>query len=74
MLISVSDTGVGIPPQKAEKIFDAARQRHRLEVSRSIIESHDGQLWATPNDGRGATFHFTLPLPPDAAKVPSAET
>jgi signal transduction histidine kinase len=34
-----------------------------LAISRSIIEAHGGRLWATPNDGPGATFQFTLPLP-----------
>lgn len=68
LLISVSDTGVGVAPQQAEQIFDAFfTTKHDgtgmgLAISRSIIESHDGRLWATANSGRGATFHFTLPI------------
>jgi signal transduction histidine kinase len=67
LLISVSDTGVGLPSENAHQIFDAFFTTKTqgsgmgLAISRSIIESHDGRLWATANDGRGATFHFTLP-------------
>jgi PAS domain S-box-containing protein len=67
VLISVSDTGVGFPAEKAEQIFEAffttkpEGSGMGLAISRSIIDSHGGRLWATPNDGRGATFHFTLP-------------
>jgi signal transduction histidine kinase len=66
LLISVSDTGAGLPPQ-AEKMFDAFFSTKPqgigmgLSISRSIIESHGGRLWATANSGRGATFQFTLP-------------
>jgi signal transduction histidine kinase/ligand-binding sensor domain-containing protein len=67
VLISVSDTGVGLPPQQADKIFDAffTTKTHGtgmgLGISRSIIESNGGHLWATDNSPRGATFYFTLP-------------
>jgi len=67
LLISVSDTGVGLAPEQAEQIFKAffTTKPHGtgmgLPVSRSIIEDHGGRLWATANAGRGATFHFTLP-------------
>jgi signal transduction histidine kinase len=66
LLISVSDTGVGLGPQ-ADQIFDAFYTTKPdgigmgLSVSRSIIESHGGRLWAAANAGPGATFHFTLP-------------
>jgi len=66
-LISVSDTGVGLPPQQADKIFCAffTTKTHGtgmgLRISRSIIESHGGRLWATDNSPHGATFQFTLP-------------
>jgi PAS domain-containing protein len=61
------DTGIGIPPQEADQIFNAffTTKPHGtgmgLPISRSIIESHGGRLWATANPGRGATFHLTLP-------------
>src|SRR5713101_6580095 len=64
---SVSDTGVGLPAEKMEQIFSAffttkpQGSGMGLAISRSIVESHGGRLWATANDGRGATFHFTLP-------------
>ncbi len=67
LLISVSDTGVGLPAEKAHQIFDAFFTTKTqgsgmgLAISRSIVESHGGRLWATPNNGRGATFCFTLP-------------
>lgn len=66
VLISVSDTGVGLPADKADQIFNAffttkpQGSGMGLAISRSIVESHGGRLWATPNDGRGATFSFTL--------------
>jgi PAS domain S-box-containing protein len=67
VLISLSDTGVGLPAGKGDEIFDAffttklQGSGMGLAISRSIVESHGGRLWATSNDGRGATFHFTLP-------------
>ncbi len=67
LLISVSDTGVGLPPEQAEQIFRAfftTKDKGTgmgLPISRSIIESHGGRLWATDGSGRGATFQFTLP-------------
>jgi len=67
LLISVSDTGVGLPTGRADEIFNAffttkpQGSGMGLAISRSIVESHGGRLWATANDGRGATFHFTLP-------------
>jgi signal transduction histidine kinase len=67
LLISVSDTGVGIPSEKLDQIFNAFYTTKPqgtgmgLAISRSIIEAHGGRLWATANVERGATFHFTLP-------------
>jgi PAS domain S-box-containing protein len=67
LLVSVTDTGVGVPREQADQIFNAfftTKQQGTgmgLSISRSIIESHGGRLWATPNSGRGATFSFTLP-------------
>ena len=58
---SVSDTGVGLPTEKMEQIFSAFFTT-KPQGSRSIVESHGGRLWATANDGRGATFHFTVPI------------
>ena len=77
LVISVSDTGVGLPAEKTERIFDAffttkpQGSGMGLAISRSIIESHSGRIWAAPNDGRGATFHFTLPT---AVHVEEAST
>jgi signal transduction histidine kinase len=67
LLFGVSDTGVGFPPEQADHIFRAfvtTKDKGTgvgLPISRSIIESHGGRLWATGASGRGATFHFTLP-------------
>jgi signal transduction histidine kinase len=65
--ISVSDTGVGIPADKIDQIFDTFFTTKPqgtgmgLAISRSIVESHGGRLWATSNSERGSTFQFTLP-------------
>ena len=64
---SVSDAGVGLPEEKTEQIFSAFYTTKPqgsgmgLAISRSIVESHGGRLWASANSGGGATFHFTLP-------------
>ena len=66
--ILVSDTGVGLPAGKADQIFNAFFTTKAqgsgmgLSISRSIVESHGGRIWATNNDGRGASFHFALPI------------
>jgi PAS domain S-box-containing protein len=68
LLISVSDTGVGFPAEQADQIFKAFFTTKDngtgmgLPISRSIIESHGGRLWAAANSTCGATFRFTLPL------------
>jgi PAS domain S-box-containing protein len=68
LLMSVSDTGVGLPGQQAEQIFTAffTTKSHGtgmgLRISRSIVESHGGRLWARGNSPRGASFYFTLPI------------
>ena len=65
---SVSDTGAGLPAEKMDQIFSAffttkpQGSGMGLAISRSIVESHGGQLWASANIGGGATFHFTLPI------------
>jgi PAS domain S-box-containing protein len=67
LLVSVSDTGVGLPPQQADQIFQAFFTTKRqgigmgLSISRSIVESHDGRLWADDNAPRGARLCFILP-------------
>src|SRR5882762_3413396 len=67
VMLSVSDTGVGLPAQQADQIFNAfftTKVRGTglgLRISRSIVESHGGRLWAADNSPRGASFHFTLP-------------
>jgi PAS domain S-box-containing protein len=67
MLLSVSDLGVGLPVENAERIFDAFFTTKAqgtgmgLSISRRIIESHGGRLWACANAERGATFQFTIP-------------
>jgi PAS domain S-box-containing protein len=67
LLFSVSDTGPGLPSGNVDQIFSAFFTTKPkgsglgLAISRSVVESHGGRLWATANDGRGATFHFSLP-------------
>jgi PAS domain S-box-containing protein len=65
---SVSDTGVGLPMEKKDQMFSAffttkpQGSGMGLAITRSIVESHGGQLWASANSGGGATFDFTLPI------------
>ena len=66
--LTVQDTGVGFTAQESERLFDAFYTTKDggmgigLSVSHSIIESHRGQLWATPNETHGASFSFSIPL------------
>ena len=70
LLISVSDSGGGLPEEEPDRIFEAFFTTKPqgtgmgLSISRRIIESLGGRLWASPNTGRGATFQFTLPNEP----------
>src|SRR5712691_740649 len=72
LMVSVSDTGVGLPPQQADQIFNAffTTKLHGtgmgLSISRSIVESHSGRLWAVDNSPRGASFHLILPTKVEA--------
>jgi signal transduction histidine kinase len=75
ILVSVSDTGPGFTPQFAGQIFDAffTTKPHGtgmgLRISRTIIESHGGRLWAVGSSGRGATFHLSLPAIADGSAL-----
>jgi PAS domain S-box-containing protein len=68
VVVAVEDTGVGLPSEGAELIFDPfhTTKRHGtgmgLTITRSIVESYGGRVWASANDGLGATFRFTLPV------------
>jgi PAS domain S-box-containing protein len=76
--LAVLDTGVGFDPQNADALFSAFFTTKSdgmgigLSVSRSIIEGHDGRLWAAANDGPGATFSFSIPFLPE--EIAAAET
>ena len=67
LFVSISDTGVGLPADSTQEIFDPFHSTKPqgtgmgLTITRSIVESYAGRVWATNNQGRGATFHFTLP-------------
>ena len=67
VVLTVRDSGPGIPPGQAEQIFDPLYTTKPggmgigLTISRSIIAAHGGRIWAEPNDPRGVTFHFTIP-------------
>jgi signal transduction histidine kinase len=75
--LAVRDSGVGIDPQNIERLFAAfyTTKSHGmgvgLSISRSIIESHDGRLWATANDGPGATFSFLIPCTTEPPCLPA---
>ena len=67
LMVSINDTGVGLPSQQVDRIFNSFFTTKRdgtgmgLRISRSIVESHGGRLWASSNSPRGASFHLTLP-------------
>ena len=69
--VSIRDTGVGLPQQQADQVFNAffTTKLHGtgmgLRISRSIVESHGGRLWAGENSPCGASFYFTLPVTTD---------
>lgn len=75
--LSVEDVGVGFDPDAADGLFQAFYTTKNdgmgigLSVSRSIIEKHDGRLWATLNDGPGATFSFSVPCAPECVETNS---
>jgi signal transduction histidine kinase len=65
--VSISDTGIGLPAGSAEQIFEPFHTTKPqgtgmgLTITRSIVEAYGGRVWATANQGMGATFHFILP-------------
>jgi len=67
LIVSISDTGIGLPAESTEQIFDPFHTTKPqgtgmgLTITRSIVESYGGRVWATANQGAGATFHFILP-------------
>lgn len=74
LLIAVRDSGTGIEPKDQKRIFDAFFTTKSegmgmgLAICQSIIESHGGRLWATPNSDHGATLQFTLPVKSETAR------
>jgi signal transduction histidine kinase len=78
--ISVEDTGPGLSTDKADQLFEAffttkpQGSGMGLSISKSIIEMHGGRIWATANEGRGATFHFTLQPVAEEANSPDIIT
>jgi signal transduction histidine kinase len=75
--LSVEDRGVGLDDEQLEQIFDAFYTSRTggigmgLSISRSIIEAHEGKIWARQNPDRGATFHVTLPAAPSPGNEPA---
>ena len=67
LFVSISDTGIGLPTESTERVFEPFHTTKPqgtgmgLTITRSIVESYGGHVWATANQGTGATFHFTLP-------------
>jgi C4-dicarboxylate-specific signal transduction histidine kinase len=76
VVLSVRDAGVGLAPHELERLFDAFYTTKAegmgigLSVSRSIIQGHDGRLWAAANEGPGATFAFAIPCGPERPLAP----
>jgi signal transduction histidine kinase len=90
-VLSVSDNGIGIDPQYHQRIFGLFKRLHGprvegsglgLAISRQIVERHGGRIWVESEEGRGATFYFTIPIPgadsdpahQAMAKVPEADS
>ena len=77
LLVAVEDAGVGIAPENLARLFSAFYTTKPdgmgmgLSISRSIVEAHGGEVWATPNSGPGMTFQFTLPVYREAAALSS---
>jgi PAS domain S-box-containing protein len=77
LLISIKDAGVGLPTENVDQVFSAFFTTKSqgtgmgLSISRTIVESHGGRIWAQANTGRGATFQFTLPN--EAASTPAPD-
>lgn len=82
IVVSVADTGIGIAPENVAHVFDRFWQAKRaarasaglgLAIAKSIVEAHGGRIWVESTEGRGTTFHFTLPVeassPNTAAQV-----
>jgi PAS domain S-box-containing protein len=75
VLLRVKDSGTGLDPKATNQLFDAFYTTKDegmgigLSVSKSIIEGHQGHLWATPNDGPGTTFSFSIPYAPNAPEA-----
>jgi signal transduction histidine kinase len=75
VMVSVEDTGAGLEPAAADRIFNpmfttkAHGMGMGLSICRSIIEAHEGQLWVTAGKGRGAVFQFTVPVDPGSASA-----
>jgi signal transduction histidine kinase len=73
VIVSIGDTGVGLPKENIERIFDAFHTTKPqgtgmgLAITRSIVEAHGGRVWASANQEAGATFHFTLPAKAEAS-------
>jgi PAS domain S-box-containing protein len=73
LFVSISDTGIGLPTESPEQVFEPFHTTKPqgtgmgLTITRSIVESYGGRLWATANQGQGATFHFTLPCEGDVS-------
>jgi signal transduction histidine kinase len=67
LLVSIVDTGIGLPNGSTERVFEPFHTTKPqgtgmgLTITRSIVESYGGRVWATANQGMGATFHFILP-------------
>ena len=71
VLVAVRDSGPGLPPSSAERLFEAFYTTKAdgmgmgLSICRSMIEAHGGRLWASANEPHGAVFQFTVPVHPE---------